>query len=80
MSFYDEFLKAANDEKNGRITRDELLTITKKLISETMPNVSEDKLAELAEAALDPAKSVVVVTSSDGPAYGESLPSETIHN
>lgn len=80
MSFYDEFLKAANDEQNGRITRDELLTITKKLISETMPNVSEDKLAELAEAALDPTKSVVVVTSSDGPAYGESLPSETIHN
>lgn len=80
MSFYDEFLKAANDEQNGKITRDELLSITKKLIAETMPNVSEDKLAELAEAALDPTKSVVVVTSSDGPAYGESLPSETIHN
>lgn len=73
MSFYDEFLKAANDEQNGRITRDELLTITKKLISETMPNIPEDKLSEYALAAIDPTKSVVVVTSGDGPAYGESI-------
>lgn len=73
MSFYDEFLKAANDEQNGKITRDELISIVKKLISETMPNVSEDKLAELAQAALDPTKSVVVVTSSDGSPYVECV-------
>lgn len=67
MSFYDELQKAADDEKNGRITKDERLSITKKLISESVSDISDDVLDELARAAVDPTRSVVMIGGGDGP-------------
>lgn len=80
MSFYDELQKAVDDEKLGKITRDELLSIVKGLFLENDPDIPDDALDELAKAAIDPTRSVAIITSGDGPAQvimdGNTLQSE----
>lgn len=67
MSFYDEFLKASNDELNGKITKEEMLSKVKKLFLENDPNIPDDALDELARAAIDPMRSVAIIGGGDGP-------------
>lgn len=67
MDFFAELKKAVDNEKNGRITRDELLSKVKELFLENDPNIPRDALDELAEAAIDPMRGIAIIGGKDGP-------------
>lgn len=67
MSFPDELKKAVDNEKNGKITREELLSKVKQLFLENDPNIPREALDDLTQAAIDPMRGVAIIGGEDGP-------------
>lgn len=72
MGYQEDFYKALKAAENGEISQDELLSITKRIIREMSPEpITEEEAEKFAKAAIDPSSCTIMVSSPDGPAYGD---------
>lgn len=72
MDKREEFLKAVEAERNGEISRDELLSTIKNILMKCDPKLAEYEADQLAKLAIDPSNHKILIGGADGPAYGES--------
>ena len=65
MGYQEDFIKAFNAEKNGEITKDELLSVIKNFLMKIDPGLPEYEAEQLTKIALDPSVHKVLVSSED---------------
>lgn len=65
MDKREEFLKAVEAERNGEISRDELLSVVKNILMKCDPKLAEYEADQLAKLAIDPSNHKILIGSED---------------